>query len=74
MLLGAQRRDLSHNEESAHFVHNQVLQLQRQLIQLQSGEIQDQQLPQLRQLLWLVKGDQQPVLLQFQTGPNQQAW
>ena len=73
-LLGAQRRNLSYDEEPAYLVHYQVLQLRRQLIQLRSGEIQDQKPLQLRQLLWLVQGDQQPVLVRFQTGPNQQAW
>jgi len=72
MLLGAQKRDLSHNEEPAYLISNQALQLQRQLIQLQSS--QDQQLPQLRQHLWLVQGDQQPVLFQLKTGLDQQAW
>ena len=74
MLLGAQRRDLSHNKDPVHLIPNQALQLQRQLIQLRSGEIQDRKPLQLCQLLWLVQGDQQPVLLWFQTGPNQQAW
>ena len=74
-LLGVQRQDLSEDKESAYLVPNQALQHWRQLIQLWSGEIQDWQLPQLRQLLWLVQDNQQPVLLRFQqTGLNQQAW
>jgi len=71
-LLGAQRRDLPYNEEPAYLVHPQALQLRRQYPQVQSG--QDRQLPQLRQHLWLVKNDQQPVLVRLQTGLNQQAW
>jgi len=40
-MLQAQRRDLSYHEEPTYLVPHQALQLWRQLIQLQSGEIQD---------------------------------
>jgi len=72
-LLGVQGQDLSYDKDPVHLVPNQVLQLQRQLIQLWSGEIQDQKPLQLHQLR-LVQNDQQPALLWFQTGLNQQAW
>jgi len=54
-LLGEQRRDLSHDEDPVHLIPNQALQLQRQLIQLRSGEIQGRQPIQLH--LWLVQDD-----------------
>jgi len=71
-LLGVQRRDLPYDEEPTYLVHPQALQLRRQHPQVRSG--QDWQFPQLHQHLWLVKDDQQPVLVRFQTRLDQQAW